>query len=57
MFFLAEIDKNGNKEFIKLRIQPTKMIYDKEFIERIKKFFELNAEDEYLKSSTWEKIE
>lgn len=34
-----------------------KIIYEKDFLENIRKFFELKNDEEFLKSSTWEKIE
>ncbi|KAL4492372.1 hypothetical protein ABPG72_005507 [Tetrahymena utriculariae] len=45
------------KSYLKCRVQPLVVFYDKDFIDRTKKFFEIKNQDEFLKSATWQKIE
>lgn len=42
---------------MRVRMQPLIVIYDKEVIERTKKFFEMKNSDEFLRSAAWQKIE
>lgn len=46
-----------SRQFLRFRLQPLIIVYDKMLIERIRRFFEVKNSDEFLRSATWRKIE